>query len=293
MIEKKKISICFFGITRDLDKTFPSIARNIIYPATKYADVKVFCHFYDLKEVDNIRSQEKHKITNKNWYLFKAHKLVSEKPNDIFKYYSLNNIRKFGDEYNDNYKSIKNLIHQLFSLNKVYELSKSNFADLTIFVRPDLYYWDSFEKNIQILINISKDYIAIPNWQFHKGLNDRFAICTSDYASSIYSNRIKEIDNYLIHNKRPLNAECLLFYAVSKSKSKTLLLDIKASRVRANGKIVSENFNMKKSDYIKIFIANQKNILFRKVLGFINKVFLKNKVFFRKNLSFIFNYKSK
>ena len=127
MMKKKKISICFFGITRDLDKTFPSIEKNIIYPATKYADVKVFCHFYDLKEIDNIRSQEKHKITNKNWHLFKANKLVSEKPNDIFKNYSLNNIRKFGDDYNDHYKSIKNLIHQLFSLKKVYELSKSNF----------------------------------------------------------------------------------------------------------------------------------------------------------------------
>ena len=293
MIEKKKISICFFGITRDLDKTFPSIERNIIYPATKYADVKVFCHFYDLKEIDNIRSQEKNKITNKNWYLFKAHKLVSEKPNDIFKNYSLDNIKKFGDDYNDHYKSIRNLIHQLFSLKKVYELSKSNSADLTIFVRPDLYYWDSFEKNIRNLINISKDYIAIPNWQFHKGFNDRFAICTSEYASSIYSNRIKEIDNYLIHNKRPLNAECLLFYAVSKSKAKTLLLDIKASRVRANGKMVSESFVMKKSDYIKIFITNQKNIVFIKILRFINKFFVINKVFFRKSLSFVINHKSK
>ena len=83
-------------------------------------------------------------------------------------------------------------------------------SDLTIFVRPDLYYWDSFEKNIRNLINISKDYIAIPNWQFHKGLNDRFAICTSDYASNIYSNRIKEINNYLIHNKKTFKCRILI-----------------------------------------------------------------------------------
>ena len=43
MIKKKKISICFYGITRDLEKTFPSIEENIISPATKYANVKVFC----------------------------------------------------------------------------------------------------------------------------------------------------------------------------------------------------------------------------------------------------------
>ncbi len=289
----KKISICFFGITRDLDKTFPTIENNIIAPATKYADVKVFCHLYDLKEIDNIRSQEKQKVINKNWHLFKASKLVSEEPNYIFKNYSLDNIRKYGDDYNDQYKSIKNLIHQLFSLKKVYELSKSNSSDLTIFARPDLYYWDSFEKNIQHLINLSKDYISIPNWQFHKGFNDRFAICTSDYASNIYSNRIKEINNCLIYTKRPLNAELLLWYSVSKSKAKTSLLDIKASRVRANGKMVSESFVMKKSDYIKIFITNQKNIVFRKILRLINKFFFKNKVFFRKSLSFVINHKSK
>ena len=280
MIKKKKISICFFGITRDLSKTFPSIEKNIISPAFKHAEVKVFCHFYDLKEIDNIRSQEKQKIINNNWHLFKAHKLVSEEPNYIFKNYSLENIIKFGDDYNDNYKSIKNLIHQLFSLKKVYELSKSYYSDLTIFVRPDLYYWNSFEKNIYELLNFPKDFIAIPNWQFHKGLNDRFAICTSDYASKIYSNRIKEINNCLIYTKRPLNAEFLLLYSVCKSKAKTLLLEIKASRVRANGKIVSENFTMIKTDYIKIFIINKKNIIFRKILRFINKIFFNKKVFF-------------
>ena len=59
--------------------------KNIITPATKYADVKVFCHFYDLKEIDNIRSQEKQKIINQNWHLFKAYKLISEEPNYILK----------------------------------------------------------------------------------------------------------------------------------------------------------------------------------------------------------------
>ena len=62
MIKKKKISICFFGITRDLSKTFPSIEKNIISPAMKYGDVKIFCHFYNLKEIDNIRSQENKKL---------------------------------------------------------------------------------------------------------------------------------------------------------------------------------------------------------------------------------------
>ena len=66
------------------------------------------------------------------------------------------------------------------------------------------------------------------------------------------------------YTERSLNAELLLLYSVSKSKSKTILLDIKASKVRANGKMVSENFIIKKSDYFKIFITNQKSIFLEK-----------------------------
>ena len=101
-----------------------------------------------------------------NGNLLNADKLISEEPNLIFDNYSLKEIMKYGDIFKDDYKSIRNLIHQLFSLKKVYEISKAYNSDLTIFARPDLYYWDSFEKNIHNLLNNSKDYIAIPNWQF-------------------------------------------------------------------------------------------------------------------------------
>ena len=285
---RKKISICFFGITRDLEKTFPSIQKNLISPARQFAEVKIFCHFYDLKSIKNLRSQENEIKIKNNWHLFNADKLISEEPNLIFNNYSLEEIMTYGDIYKDNYKSIRNLIHQLFSLKKVYEISKKNNSDLTIFARPDLYYWDSFEKSIQDLLNISKDYIAIPNWQFHKGFNDRFAICTSDYSSYIYSNRINQINNYLQNIQNCLIPEYLLFYSVFQSKAKTSLLDIKASRVRADGRVISEKFFMKKSDYIKIFLANQKNVFFRKVFLFINK-FQFNKRFYLKNIFFKFN----
>tara|TARA_A100001035_G_C27778492_1_gene500403 strand:- start:176 stop:1045 length:870 start_codon:yes stop_codon:yes gene_type:complete len=279
---RKKISICFFGITRDLEKTFPSIQKNLIYPARKLAEVKIFCHFYDLKVIKNSRSQENEIKIKNNWNLLNADKLISEEPNLIFDNYSLNEIMKYGDIFRDDYKSIRNLIHQLFSLKKVYEISKQNNSDLTIFARPDLYYWDSFEKNIQDFLNKSKDHIAIPNWQFHRGFNDRFAICTSDYSSYIYSNRINQINNCLRNTQNSLNSEYLLFYSIFQSQAKTSLLDIKASRVRADGRIISEKFLMKKSDYFKIFISNQKNFLFRKIFLFINKFQFNKKSFIKK-----------
>ena len=44
---QKKISICFYGITRNLKKTYPSIEENIINPAKKHGEVKIFCHFFN------------------------------------------------------------------------------------------------------------------------------------------------------------------------------------------------------------------------------------------------------
>ena len=73
---RKKISICFFGITRDLEKTFPSIQRNLISPARKLAEVKIFCHFYDLELIKNLRSQENDIKIKKNWHLFNADKFL-------------------------------------------------------------------------------------------------------------------------------------------------------------------------------------------------------------------------
>ena len=35
---KHKISICFFGVTRDLDFTYPSIKKKIINPCKKFGE---------------------------------------------------------------------------------------------------------------------------------------------------------------------------------------------------------------------------------------------------------------
>ena len=121
------------------------------------------------------------------------------------------------------------------------------------------------EDEIKDSLNTNNNFIKIPNWQFNGGFNDRFAICTSDYDSYIYANRINQINNFLRNTRNYLIPECLLFYSIFQSKAKTSLLDIKASRVRANGKMVSEKFFIKKSNYIKVFISNQKKYYFKKI----------------------------
>ena len=120
----KKISICFFGITRDLKKTFPNIEKNIINPASKFGNISIFCHFFENNFVDNLRSKEYNIKIEKNWDLFNASKLISDPPDLFLEEYDLSSIYRFNDPYNDNFKSIRNLIHQLYSLKKVFQISE-------------------------------------------------------------------------------------------------------------------------------------------------------------------------
>ena len=58
MLAKKKIAICFFGITRSLKYTIGSIEENILNPARTLGDVRVFAHFFNQERVENSRSRE-------------------------------------------------------------------------------------------------------------------------------------------------------------------------------------------------------------------------------------------
>ena len=215
-----KISICFFGITRDLDLTFPSIKKNIINPSKKYGELNIYCHFFETKFITNKRSNENRLKLKNNWDLIEANKLISEPPNKFLKSIDLEYIYKHGDYYDDNFKSIINLLHQLYSLNKAFEISKSFKSDLTIFLRPDLLYLDSFENLIKKNLYELNEFISIPDWQSWRGLNDRFAICNSYKSANVYSARIYQIFDYLNDLKRPLHSEELLYYAIKKSKLK-------------------------------------------------------------------------
>ena len=271
--KKHKISICFFGITRDLSITYPSIKKNIINPASKYADVKIFCHFFKNEYISNDRSGEFKVKSKNNWDILKADKIIYDLP-DIFLEDINIDFYKFGDVYNDNFQSIRNLMHQLYSLEKVFKISSLFKSDLTLFLRPDLYYWDSFEDVIKENLNVLNDYIILPRWQSYRGFNDRFAICNSFYSANIYSGRINQISNFLKDTKHRLHSEELLYYSIYKSYSKIKTIFHKASRVRANGFMKIENFETGKfRSQLRGNIINEdrkSRILIKKILQLFN-----------------------
>ena len=191
--KKYKISICFYGITRDLSITYPSIEKNIINPAKKYADVKIFCHFFKNKYISNKRSGESKVKAKNNWEILKADKIIYDSPDIFLKNINLD-IYKLDDFYRDNHQSIKNLFHQLYSLDKVFK-SKAFKSELT-YLRQ-ISFIGNFEDVIKENLTTLKGSI-IPNWQSYNGLNDRFSICCSFIQQAFIQ---EELIKYLIFKR--------------------------------------------------------------------------------------------
>ena len=224
------------GITRYPEGVIESIRKNIFQKASNLGETKVFCHFFNLKVLNNQRSGERDIFLENNWELFNPDKLIFDEPSFVINEY-LQNIKKYGDAFNDNYKSLSNLLHALYSLKKVFNSCKNYKADSYLFVRPDILYLDSMERYLYKSLVTKDDCIFLPAWQSHNGLNDRFSICSTRNAALTYATRIDYAIDYCRTKSQPLHSEYLLKYVVEKSDNKIIFINTRAARVRANKKI--------------------------------------------------------
>lgn len=245
-----KIAICFRGINRSLKTTITSIQENIIKPAKKHADVRVFTHLYDLKEINNDRSNEKAKIDSNEYKLLESDWTLIEQPNACLDLYPVDELKAFGDEWDDGFSSFSNLIHALHSLKLGYQASLEWNPDIFVFVRPDLLYHDSFEPTYAKLIKEKNRSIHLPLWQSYDGCNDRFAIVNSQHLGAVYAQRIDSALSYCKSTQHLLSAEIFLYEHIKKNRAKVSFVDLKASRVRAGGRIHKEKFSVvRKSNF--------------------------------------------
>ncbi|MEY4590259.1 MAG: hypothetical protein RL497_2335 [Pseudomonadota bacterium] len=239
-----KIAICFFGIPRSLYKTLLSIEKNVIAPAQKLGEVKIFAHFFNQREIFNPRSGESGALLPDQHTLLKTDWLLLEEPEQRECVVQFGRLKSYGDIWNDNFQSLRNLTHQLYSLNSVSQAALEWNPNLYVFVRPDLMYHDSLEMPmIQMLDNLS-DVICIPNWQHWGGFNDRFSICASANAAKAYGGRKSQAENYCIHYQRPLHSESLVKYALKTQQINVVPMSARASRVRSNGVVKVELFEV-------------------------------------------------
>lgn len=248
-----KIAICFRGISRSLKTTIESIQENIFTPASKYADVRVFTHLYSLHEINNPRSKEKTTLDQNEYKLLQSDWVQIDKPNSCLDLYPINEIKKFGDEWQDEFITFNNLIQALHSLKIGYEAALKWNPDIYVFARPDLYYHDSFENIFNHLTRTAQPNIHLPIWQSFNGCNDRFAVINSNQLARIYATRIDHALEYCESMKKSLSAEVFLFNHLKINKAKISFLNIKASRVRAGGCVHTEKFTKLRKSNINVF----------------------------------------
>ena len=144
-------------------------------------------------------------------------------------------IKQFGDNWGDDFGSLRNLLRQFYSLNAVTELlvrEKEKF-DLVIFSRVDL----RFEKPIEIP-HLRARTLYTPWFERYRGLNDRFAL--GDQETMIaYGRRQSMAREYCAETGGPMTAEeYLLLYAKKHGLHTRHLRSMNFSRARANGRIV-------------------------------------------------------
>lgn len=248
-----RIGVCFFGITRSLKFTYRSILENILTPARKFGDVKIYAHFFDQRQIHNPRTLEFGPLDDHEHKLLFADRLVLEKPDACLKTWDFDHLESFGDAWSDNFGSLRNLVHQLHSLNEVTKLAVSDGVDLVIFARPDLRYHDSLSAVIRKASRGKGPRVVLPCWQhWERGYNDRFAICFGDRAIDAYGRRIERALEYCQSTQSGLHAERLLRYSLLSSDLPPFCTRARASRVRIDGGQVDEDFRIRLKTRVKL-----------------------------------------
>ena len=111
-----KIAICFRGISRSLTHTIESIRDNVFAPARELGEVKVFTHLFDQKEINNPRTGETGRLDTAEYQLLQSDWLTLEPPGECLAQHRFDALKSFGDPWNDQFSSLRNLIHELHSL---------------------------------------------------------------------------------------------------------------------------------------------------------------------------------
>ena len=146
------------------------------------------------------------------------------------------------DVFNNDWVSIRNLLQQLASLQRAWNVCTCVLGvsfDYFLFVRPDLLYLDEIRISSLIARCADSGSIALPSWNCWGGFNDRLAFADA-VAARHYAERIKLVPEYC--SKYDLHSESLLAYALHKGNCKVCDLPVRGKRVRANGLVANEVF---------------------------------------------------
>lgn len=241
MLRRPRIAACFFGITRSLRHTFLSIEQNVLAPLRAIGDLKVISHFFTQADISNPRSAESGSLDLEEYKLLDSSRIVLEAPDACLQQWKYAELCLFRDYWGDGYLSLRNLVHQLHSLREVWRMSLEFEVDVTVFLRPDLLYMDSFSALTQDLLR-KDEGILYPDWAHHGGINDRFCVCLDPKSSAIYARRAESLLSYYSALPKKANGERFLMKTLVDGGVRISPRYLRASRVRFDGRVVDEPF---------------------------------------------------
>lgn len=242
---KPSIALCFFGITRSLRHTLPSIEAKAIRPARAAGDIRIYAHFFRQQHLVHARTGETGMLDLDEYRLLKPDWLELEEPDTCLETWDFEEMKRHGDFWQNDFFSLRNLIHQLHSLNRVTGAARADGAAICLFLRPDLRYHDSLAPAIaraQRALTAGRPLVQLPWWQAWNGWNDRFAIATGDAAISAYGTRVTQLTDFCAQTGGPVHSERLLAFALDKAHVPVRPILARASRVRLDGKERYEEF---------------------------------------------------
>jgi hypothetical protein len=237
-----KIALVLYGIPRCTNVCAPSIEERLLKPLRLQGDVSVVHHLWKIERVTSARSGEDAALAADAYIWFEQFQGVVEPPQAFEQGAAFDSWKQFGDEFRDDFGSLRNLMHQLQSLKRATALARQTDPDVVVFARPDLLYHDEIPRSACRLVSRFPSFCVVPHWNWWAGFNDRFAICGRQ-AFEAYGNRVDRAFEFGQVTHRPIHSESLVKFALHRAGVNTLAIPLKASRVRADGSIRQENFN--------------------------------------------------
>lgn len=126
-MEKRKIAICFWGLTRSLKYTLQSIKENILDIISSYdINIDIYLHTYTFNSpYNNNRSKENNIILDFDEYLLlNPNFFLIEDQDQVKESLNLEEYRTHKDPWNTNYQTCDNFICALYSKFQIVQMIK-------------------------------------------------------------------------------------------------------------------------------------------------------------------------
>ena len=234
-----KVCVCLYGLVqRSLHLTLKHL-ENFVF--SKNCDIYIHTFDTDHAYADRDNGEDKPtKVSIDGVLKLKAKKCMIESEKDFNENFDFKKFEKFGDPFDNNFNSLHNLLRELHSVQKVYELiDRSVKYDHVIMTRADL----CFDKPLNtIKLDNSKDFILTS--KFNRASfnhNDFFAVGSTVKALEVWANRIDYAEDFCLEGgpfHQGLHPENLITYCIKNFEINNIFLDVKVDRVRADGKVV-------------------------------------------------------